>query len=46
MADQKDVPILLIDVVDFTKYSGVEAKRALLHHLQEIATASARFFMP
>ncbi|MCP3964058.1 MAG: SUMF1/EgtB/PvdO family nonheme iron enzyme [bacterium] len=46
-ADLKHVPILLIDVVDFTsKYQGVESKRALLRHLQEILTASARFFMP
>ncbi len=47
MTPLKDVPILLIDVADFTaKYPGVERKRALLRHLQGMLTDCARFFMP
>jgi hypothetical protein len=43
----RHIPILLIDVADFTsKYEGVAQKRALLHRLQEMLTEAARFFMP
>ncbi len=46
-AEFKHIPILLIDVADFTsKYREVERQRALLRHLQQISTAGARFFMP
>jgi hypothetical protein len=43
----KHIPILLIDVADFTsKYQGVAQKRTLLRRLQELLTEAARFFMP
>ena len=42
----RGVPILLIDVVGFTKLDGVARRRALIETLQEILCEAARFFMP
>jgi len=42
----RDVPILLLDIADFTKNVGVPKKRLLLEELQKVLTTAAHFFMP
>lgn len=42
----RDIPILLIDIVDFSQRSSIEVRRELLRALQLILNAGARFFMP
>lgn len=43
---RRDIPILLLDLADFTKNAGIPKKRLLLEELQEVLTEAARFFMP
>jgi hypothetical protein len=45
-APLRDIPILLIDVIDFSKAGSLANQRQLLETLQRLASASGKFFMP
>jgi tetratricopeptide (TPR) repeat protein len=42
----RDIPILLLDLADFTKNAGIPKKRLVIEELQKVAAEAARFFMP
>jgi hypothetical protein len=45
-APLRDIPILLIDIIDFSKAGSLANQRQLLETLQRLASASGKFFVP